>query len=145
MGFSKLIDKVTQAEQALEARERSVSADWRQLKVAWRQAWTPGRIVVAGLAAGFLGGRLPLAGMASATGSGVLQIVTALSGLVATGSAQLDDMDGDDAAADDATDAPEARATNHASTATPSSSQLATAAAVDPLLDHETLRRQGLL
>ncbi len=140
MGFSKLIDKVTQAEQALEARERSVSADWQQLKVAWRQAWTPGRIVVAGLAGGFLAGRLPLASMASATGGGVLQLVTALSGLVATGGVQLDDGDADDAA-----DAPEATAATPTSPQDTPQSHVAPAAAFDPLLDHETLRREGLL
>lgn len=139
MGFSKLIDKVTQAEHALEARERDVSADWRQLKVAWRQAWTPGRIVVAGLASGFLAGRLPLAGMASATGSGILQLVTAMSGLVATGSGQMDE-DG----ADDAADAPEATISTASPEDTPQS-HVAPAAAFDPLLDHETLRREGLL
>ncbi len=86
MGFEQLIHKVTQAEQALEASERSVAADWRQMKASWRQAWTPGRIVVAGLASGFLVGRAkPLS---RASGSGVLQMVTALSGLIAGGSAQ---------------------------------------------------------
>ncbi|RMH93411.1 hypothetical protein EBB59_05915 [Lysobacter pythonis] len=86
MGFKQLIHKVTQAEQALEARERSVGADWRQLRTSWRAIWTPGRIVIAGLASGFLVGRTrPLAGIG---GSGVLQMLSALSGLVAGGGAQ---------------------------------------------------------
>ena len=87
MGFEKLIDKVTQAEHALEARERSIGAAWRQLKTSWRAAWTPGRIIVAGLASGFLVGRArPLA---RTSGGGVLQMLTALSGLFAGGSAQV--------------------------------------------------------
>ena len=87
MGFEQLIDKVTQAEQALEASERGTVAEWRQLKSAWRAAWTPGRIVVAGLASGFLVGRaqpLKLAGS-----GGLLNLVTALSGMLASGSAQV--------------------------------------------------------
>lgn len=86
MGFDALIEKVRQAEAALEAQERRAGADWRQLRGAWRALWTPGRIVVAGLAAGFVVGRAePLK---RAGGGGVLQLLTALSGLFAGGSAQ---------------------------------------------------------
>ena len=87
MSFNALITKVTQAEQALESRERLTVARWDQLKRTWRESWTPGRIVIAGLASGFLVGRarpLQLAGS-----GGVLQLVTALSGLLASGSAQV--------------------------------------------------------
>lgn len=141
MGFTKLIDKVTQAEHALEAQERYVGAEWRQMKSAWRNAWTPGRIVVAGLLSGFLVGRAqPLA---RTSGGGILQLMTALSGLVASGSAQV--------AAGEAGDAAEsAEATAEAAGAvvedTTSSLSAATRTPVaDPILDHETLRRQGLL
>ncbi|QDA57134.1 hypothetical protein [Thermomonas aquatica] len=86
MGFDALITKVQQAEAALESRERRTSEQWTRLKSSWRAAWTPGRIVVAGLAAGFLVGRArPLR---AAGGGGVLQLLTALSGLLASGSAQ---------------------------------------------------------
>ena len=54
MSFNKLINKVSQAEDAVEANERRVGADLRQLKESWASLWTPGRIVIAGLAAGFL-------------------------------------------------------------------------------------------
>ena len=87
MSFDALITKVQQAEQALEARERTASAQWRQVKTTWRESWTPGRIVIAGLASGFLVGRaqpLKLAGS-----GGLLNMVTALSGLLASGSAQV--------------------------------------------------------
>ena len=49
MGFDALIEKVRQAEIALEARERQAAADWRQTRTSWRAAWTPGRVVLAGL------------------------------------------------------------------------------------------------
>lgn len=87
MSFDQLIHKVTQAEDALEAQERRVAADWRQLKASWRAGWTPGRIVIAGLASGFLLGRAePL--RAVAKGGGAMQLITMLSGLFAGGSAQ---------------------------------------------------------
>ena len=86
MSFDALIAKVEQAEQALEDRERRTSAQWQQVKSTWRESWTPGRIVIAGLASGFLVGRaqpLKLAGS-----GGLLNLVTALSGMLASGSAQ---------------------------------------------------------
>ena len=87
MSFDALIAKVEQAEQALEARERTASKQWQQVKTTWRESWTPGRIVIAGLASGFLVGRaqpLKLAGS-----GGLLNLVTALSGMLASGSAQV--------------------------------------------------------
>ena len=87
MSFEALKTKVQQAEQALEGSEREAVGQWRRMQSAWRSAWTPGRIVLAGLASGFLVGRarpLQLAGS-----GGVLQLVTALSGLLASGSAQV--------------------------------------------------------
>lgn len=107
MGFDALITKVQQAEAALESRERRTGEQWRQLKGSWRAAWTPGRIVVAGLAAGFLVGRarpLRLAGS-----GGALNLLSALSGLLASGSAQVAAEHADEAAgaADAAADAAE--------------------------------------
>ncbi len=87
MSFDKLILKVTQAEDALEAHERRVAADLRQLKASWLAGWTPGRIVIAGAVSGFLIGRAePLKGLAK--GSSAMQMITMLSGLFAGGSAQ---------------------------------------------------------
>ena len=86
MGFHELIHKVQQAETALEARERQTAADWRQAKASWLAIWTPGRIVLAGLASGFVIGQArPLRRVT--TGQGVLQLATALTGLFASGSA----------------------------------------------------------
>lgn len=87
MSFDALIAKVQQAEDALESRERQTTEQWRQFKLTWRQSWTPGRIVIAGLAAGFMVGRARPLRVAS--GGGVLQMLSALSGLMASGSAQV--------------------------------------------------------
>jgi len=87
MGFKQLLTKVQQAEAALEARERRVVDDWQRLKVTWKDAWTPGRLIIAGLVAGFLVGRAqPL--RAVARSGQWMQLVTMLSGLFAGGSAQ---------------------------------------------------------
>ena len=58
VGFEALKEKVRQAEAALEAKERQATADFRQVKSSWRLAWTPGRIVIAGLVSGFVVGKL---------------------------------------------------------------------------------------
>lgn len=97
MSFEKLIDKVNQAEAALEAEERRVAADIRQMKASWRAAWTPGRIVIAGLVSGYMTGRAePLQN--AARNGGVVRIVTLLSGLFASTAAQSAAEDADDAA-----------------------------------------------
>ena len=87
MSFDALLDKVKQAETALEAQERQAAADWRQLKASWRAGWTPARIVIAGLLSGDVVGKVePL--KRAASGGGALQLVSALAGLFAGGSAQ---------------------------------------------------------
>ncbi|MEO6226523.1 MAG: hypothetical protein ABIO61_01530 [Thermomonas sp.] len=86
MSFDALIQKVKQAENALEASERRTAVRWKELKFVWNESWTPGRIVIAGLASGFMVGRAKPLRVAS--GGGVLNLVTALSGLFASGSAQ---------------------------------------------------------
>ena len=87
MSFEALVEKVRQAETALEAKERQASADWRQLKASWISSWTPGRIVIAGLVSGFAVGRIEPVKKA-ASGGGVLQLMTALAGMFAGTSAQ---------------------------------------------------------
>ena len=96
MSFDALIQKVKQAEAALEAQERQAAADWRQLKASWRALWTPGRIVLAGLVSGFMVGRAEP--FKRAAGGGTLQLISALSGLFAGGSAQVAAHEAGDAA-----------------------------------------------
>lgn len=87
MSFEALIDKVKQAEEVLEARERQASADWRQLGASWTRLWSPGRLLVAGLGSGFAIGLLE-PGKRLANGRGTLQMLSAVAGLFAGGSAQ---------------------------------------------------------
>lgn len=83
MSFDKLIAKVHQAEDALEAHERLASADFRQLKASWRAAWTPTRVLVAGALAGFLVGRArPLAAAGALGGARWIQLASSLAALV---------------------------------------------------------------
>lgn len=96
VGFEALIEKVTQAEQALESSERVAASRWHAFKGTWRASWTPGRIVVAGLASGFLVGRAKP--MRVAGSGGVLNLVTALAGIFAGTGAQAAAKEAEDAA-----------------------------------------------
>lgn len=87
MSFESLIQKVHQAEHALETRERQAAAGWQQCKASWQSLWTPGRLVSVGLVSGFLVGKAePTKRMVR--GSGALQMLSAMAGLFAGGSAQ---------------------------------------------------------
>ncbi|PJK12148.1 hypothetical protein CO610_00260 [Lysobacteraceae bacterium NML95-0200] len=83
MGFQQLIEKVTAAEQTLEAHGRSVGANLRQTRSAWHAAWTPGRVLVAGLASGFLVGHGRL--ISKLGGSNVLQLGVGFANLITGG------------------------------------------------------------
>src|SRR5690606_10016884 len=87
MSFDKLIAKVTQAENAMEANERRVGADVRQLRDSWKAMWTPGRIVLAGLVSGYLAGRAEPIRSAARSGS-VVRIVSMLGTVFAGTSAR---------------------------------------------------------
>lgn len=85
--FEQLIRKVELAEDLLEARERRVVASYQHLRGAWREGWTPLRIVAAGLVSGFLVGRTePLAAVG---GARWLQMVGAVSSLFASAQASF--------------------------------------------------------
>jgi len=96
--FNQLIAKVHQCEDVVEAREREVVADVRQLKDSWLAAWTPWRIVIAGLASGFIVGRAePMRALGKS--GGLMQMVSMAASLFAGGSAKV--------AADEATETKE--------------------------------------
>ena len=79
--------RVRQAEQALQAHYGQTLTQARQLGACWRANLTPGRVIVAGLALGFLVGRArPLQW---AGGGGALAMLQALSQLVAQAQVQL--------------------------------------------------------
>ena len=115
MSFDALIQKVKQAEGALETNERRTAARWKELKIAWKEGWTPARIVIAGLASGFMVGRVKPLKLAGS--GGLLNLVTALSGLLASGTAQ--------AAADEAGQAADAADSAASRVATPAAAQSA--------------------
>lgn len=133
MSFESLILKVQQAETALEAQERQAGANWRQFKLSWKTAWSPGRIVSIGLVAGFLVGRAEPAKRLM-RGGGALQLLSSLAGLFAGGSAQ--------AAAGHAE-----QAANAANAAPPVAPPLARSVTPSAPLSHtpESLRAAGML
>ena len=137
VSFGALIEKVKQAETALEAKERQASADWRQLKASWVAAWTPGRIVAAGLASGFLVGVIEPAKRVVG-GNSVLQLLGTAAGLFAGGSAQ--------AAAGKAEDAADS-AQQTVETVAPEAAMAPTAAVAPVAAAHtpDTLREAGQL
>jgi hypothetical protein len=137
MSFESLIDKVHQAETALEASERRTGANWRQFKASWADAWTPGRIVSIGLVSGFLVGKAEPA-KRLVRGSGALQMVSALAGLFAGGSAQ--------AAAGHAEEAAD-HAQQTAAAAAPEAAvaQSAATPAQQPMRTPDDLRAAGML
>ena len=96
VGFNALIEKVHQAEVALEAKERQTAANWRQARGSFRAFWTPGRLVLAGLASGFLVGKAEPFKKAAA--GGTLQLISALGSLFAGGSAQAAAVEAEQAA-----------------------------------------------
>lgn len=97
MSFHQLTAKVRQAEDALEAHERRAVADWRQLYRTWKASWTAPRILIGGLAAGFLVGRRD-SGSRGGEGASILRMLSMLSTLLATTSARVAANEADDAA-----------------------------------------------
>lgn len=82
MRLDAYLARVQQAEAALEAKRSAVGAQWRLLGQRWRRSWTPGRLVIAGLALGFVlarGRPLRLAG-----GSGLLRLLQTLAPLLSS-------------------------------------------------------------
>ena len=108
MSFEALVEKVRQAETALEAKERQAAADWRQLKATWIASWTPGRIVVAGLV------RASSSASANrqevARGGGACRCCPRCAGLFAGGSAQAAAGEAEEAAETARTDGGRGRA-----------------------------------
>lgn len=83
MNLQALRARVQTAEHEVETQRARTVAECRKAVGVWRAGWTPGRIVIAGLAVGFASGRaqpLRLAGS-----SGVLALVRALAKLLEAG------------------------------------------------------------
>lgn len=87
MNFEALQRRVRRAEAVVQVRGEEATQHWEQLNQSWRSAWTPGRIVVVGLAGGFLAGKLEPGGAFS--GSRWLQMIGSVSGLVSSAQASV--------------------------------------------------------
>lgn len=86
MKFDAIRRRVERSEQLVEGRALQTGVRAEALKSTWRESWTPARIIIAGLATGFLAGRADPAGALKHLGGGGrwIQLVGALSGLVAS-------------------------------------------------------------
>ncbi|MFC6840596.1 hypothetical protein [Xanthomonas theicola] len=83
MKFHQLQHRIARAETVLDGRQQRMQAQWTTLQRVWREGWTPLRIVVVGLGAGFLAGRAePAAAIGKLGGARWLQMLSALSSLV---------------------------------------------------------------
>ncbi|KAF1723134.1 protein sip-5 [Pseudoxanthomonas wuyuanensis] len=108
MNFEALQRRVERAERLVEGRAEEARGQWQILKSAWRQGWTPLRIVVAGGVTGFLVGRSePLRAM---TGARWLQMVGSISGMIASLQAAAAAEQAEEAAESAEATAPDAQA-----------------------------------
>ncbi|KRG82399.1 hypothetical protein ABB34_13790 [Stenotrophomonas daejeonensis] len=87
MNFDALQRRVRRAEAVVQVRMDDTTGHWNTLDASWRRSWTPGRIVIAGLAGGFLAGKLEPGGAFS--GARWLQMIGSVSGLVASAQASI--------------------------------------------------------
>ena len=108
MSFQHLKRRVERGEALVEGRALQAGASHERLQRAWRQAWTPLRIVVAGLGAGFITGRVKpekaIGSIGKVAGPNAVRLLTSVVGLVGSLQAAFVAMTAKDAAetADDA-------------------------------------------
>lgn len=86
MNFEGLKNRVDRAEALVEGRLIQTGDRYSALKSSWRQAWTPSRIVIAGLVAGLVAGatqpQRALRRLGKLGGPKSLQMISAVSGLM---------------------------------------------------------------
>lgn len=85
MKFGALQRRVKRCEQVVTVRLVETQDHWSTLSQVWRQGWSPLRIVVVGLAGGFIAGKLELPGKVN--GARWLQMVGSVSNLFASAQA----------------------------------------------------------
>jgi len=90
MRFSTLQRRVTRCEQVVAVRLADTQDNWTMLGDAWRKGWSPLRIIIAGLAGGFVAGKLEVPGKVN--GVRWVQMIGSVSNLVASGQAALASM-----------------------------------------------------
>lgn len=87
--------RIERAGQVMDGRRSQLRQNMQQMRSTWTAAWTPWRILGAGVGLGFVSGKLDpekaAAGVASrfASAPKILQVLTALSGLLAATKAQV--------------------------------------------------------
>ena len=101
MNFAQLKNRVERGETLVEGRIRQTGECHARLRRDWRQAWTPLRIVLAGLATGFIAGRAEpekaLKKLGSISGPRTLQLISSVAGLVGSVQAAIVAMTADGA------------------------------------------------
>lgn len=138
MNFERLKHRVERAETLAEGRIDQVQASRRRLGAEVHRAITPGRIVVGGLLAGFVVGRVqPMRTIRAVSATRWLQLASSLSGLMASLKAAYAAQTADAAAeeAAHAADTAEAVAeeTGVAATGTPAAATAAAPPAPEPV------------
>lgn len=85
MKFGALQRRVKRCEQVVTVRMGETQDHWGTLSQVWRQGWSPLRIIVVGLAGGFIAGKLEVPGRVN--GARWLQMVGSVSNLFASAQA----------------------------------------------------------
>jgi len=67
MRFSALQKRVKRCEQVVAVRLTETQDNWQVLSQVWRRGWSPLRIVVVGVASGFVAGKLEVPGKVNAS------------------------------------------------------------------------------
>ncbi|KPN17436.1 hypothetical protein AO715_05155 [Xanthomonas sp. Mitacek01] len=121
MNFEGLKNRVERAEALVEGRTTQTTDRYRALRVSWREAWTPSRIMIAGVITGFLTGAMEphralakLGKVSKVAGPKSLQLISAVSGLLTSIQATVAAATAEKAAetADDAAQTADAAADN---------------------------------
>lgn len=97
MKFEALRHRVKRAEQVVSIRVDQAQCSWFTLSQAWREGWTPLRIISVGLAGGFLAGKLE-PGSTRFHGARWLQMIGSVSNLLASAQAAFASMQANEAA-----------------------------------------------
>lgn len=97
MKFEALRQRVKRAEQIVAIRSHETQCSWFTLSRAWREGWTPMRIITVGLAGGFIAGKLE-PGKTRFHGARWLQMIGSVSNLLASAQAAFASMQAAEAA-----------------------------------------------
>lgn len=102
MNYAHLKRRVERHEALVEGRIRQTGECHARLLRDWREAWTPLRIVLAGLATGFIAGRAEpekaLKKLGSISGPRTMQLISSVAGLAGTVQAAIAAMTASSAA-----------------------------------------------